>query len=87
MLFHGEKGVIRLTAPFIARGYGEARVELHKSGLAVETRRFPSDNHYELQVEAFGQSVRDGVDYTAPLEFSRGTQATIDQALERVETL
>ena len=87
MLFHGEEGVIRLTAPFNARVYGEARVELHKSGLAVETRRFSSDNHYELQVEAFARSVRDGVDYPVPLEFSRGTQVMIDQALARAETL
>ena len=87
MLFHGEDGVLRLTAPFNARVYGEARVELHKSGLAAETRRFPSDNHYELQVEAFGRSVRDGVDYPVPLEFSRGTQVMIDQALARAETL
>ena len=87
MLFHGEDGVIRLTAPFNARVYGEARVELHKSGLAVETWRFPSDNHYELQVEAFGRSVREGAEYPVPLEFSRGTQVMIDQALERAETL
>ncbi len=87
MLFHGETGVIRLNAPFNARVYGEPRVELHKAGLAVETWRFPADNHYELQVEAFCRTLRDGADYPVPLEFSRGTQAMMDQALERAETL
>jgi hypothetical protein len=34
-----------------------------------------------LQVEAFGRSVREGVPYACPLEFSRGTQAMIDMVL------
>ena len=87
MLFHGEGGVIRLNAPFNARVYAEPRVELHKSGMAVETWRFPSDNHYELQVEAFGRSIRDGVAYPLPLEASRGTQAMIDAALAGAESI
>ena len=81
MCFHGEAGLIRLTAPFNAGVYGEARVEWHKPGLEVVTFRFPAANHYVLQVEAFCRSVREGVDYPCPLEFSRGTQAMIDQAL------
>lgn len=81
MCFHGETGLIRLTAPFNAGVYGEARVEWHKPDLEVETLRFPAANHYVLQVEAFCRSVRDGTDYPCPLEFSRGTQAMIDQAL------
>ena len=35
-------------------------------------------NHYVLQVEAFGRSLREGAAYPCPLEFSRGTQAMID---------
>ena len=81
MCFHGEEGLIRLTAPFNANVYGEARIEWHKPDLAVETYRYPAANHYILQVEAFCRSVRDGVAYPCPLEFSRGTQAMIDQAL------
>lgn len=81
MCFHGEEGLIRLTAPFNAGVYGEARIEWHKPGLEVEVFRFPAPNHYVLQVEAFCRSVREGVDYPCPLEFSRGTQAMIDQAL------
>ncbi|WP_282118690.1 Gfo/Idh/MocA family protein [Ruegeria atlantica] len=82
MVFHGEGGVIRLTAPFNARVFGEARVELHRPGLEVQVTRFPGDDHYKLQVEAFCQSVRDGSDYPCPLEFSRGTQAMIDRVFE-----
>nr|WP_321253516.1 Gfo/Idh/MocA family oxidoreductase [uncultured Ruegeria sp.] len=79
MVFHGEGGVIRLTAPFNARVFGEARVELHRPGLEVQVTRFPADDHYKLQVEAFCRSVREGADYPCPLEFSRGTQEMIDQ--------
>ncbi|WP_425098903.1 Gfo/Idh/MocA family protein [Tropicibacter sp. S64] len=76
--FHGEKGLIRLTAPFNAQVYGEARIELYRMGFETVEWRFPADNHYVHQVEAFNASVLDGVDYPCPLEFSRGTQAMID---------
>ena len=86
MVFHGEKGVIRLTAPFNARVFGEARVELHTvghtGGGTVSTQRFPADDHYKLQVEAFGRAVLGGADYPVPLEFSRGTQAMIDKVFK-----
>ncbi|MEM9580065.1 MAG: Gfo/Idh/MocA family oxidoreductase [Pseudomonadota bacterium] len=76
--FHGEEGVIRLTAPFNASVYGEAQVTLHRADLVKKTYRFPADNHYVHQVEAFNASVLDGADYPCPLEFTRGTQAMID---------
>ena len=87
MVFHGETGVIRLTAPFNARVFGEARVEVHSGGLEVQVTRFPADDHYKLQVEAFGRSVRDGIDYPCPLEFSRGTQEMIDTVLDVAQEL
>ncbi|CAD0183314.1 Glucose--fructose oxidoreductase precursor [Ruegeria sp. THAF57] len=87
MVFHGEGGVIRLTAPFNARVFGEARVELHRPGLEVQVTRFPGDDHYKLQVEAFCRSVRDEADYPCPLEFSRGTQEVIDRVFEGAEPL
>ncbi|PCJ05481.1 MAG: oxidoreductase [Rhodobacteraceae bacterium] len=87
MVFHGETGVIRLTAPFNARVFGEARVEVHGSGLEVQVTRFPGDDHYKLQVEAFGRSVRDGAEYPCPLEFSRGTQEMIDKVFEVAQPL
>ncbi|SHH69062.1 Gfo/Idh/MocA family protein [Cognatishimia maritima] len=86
MVFHGEKGLIRVVVPFNARVFGEAQIEIHKAnhvgGGTVTTHRFPADDHYKLQVEAFVRSVREGVDYPCPLEFSRGTQAMMDQVFE-----
>jgi predicted dehydrogenase len=87
MVFHGERGVIRLTAPFNARVFGEARVELHRPGLEVQLTRFPGDDHYKLQVEAFCRSVRGDAEYPCPLEFSRGTQDMIDQIFEGAVSL
>nr|WP_170538325.1 Gfo/Idh/MocA family oxidoreductase [Ruegeria arenilitoris] len=82
VVFHGDRGLIRLTAPFNARVFGEARVELHRPGLEVLVTRFPADDHYKLQVEAFCRSVRAGDEYPCPLEFSRGTQAMIDRVFD-----
>ncbi|MEX0365396.1 MAG: Gfo/Idh/MocA family protein [Ruegeria sp.] len=87
MVFHGEKGLIRLTAPFNARVFGEARVELHRPGLEVLVTRFPADDHYKLQVEAFARSLREGAPYACPLEFSRGTQDMIDQVFDKAAAL
>ncbi|WP_209833375.1 Gfo/Idh/MocA family oxidoreductase [Ruegeria sp. HKCCE3926] len=82
MVFHGESGLIRLTTPFNARVFGEARVELHRPGLEVQVTRFPGADHYKLQVEAFCRSIKDGAEYPCPLEFSRGTQEVIDRVFE-----
>jgi predicted dehydrogenase len=79
MTFHGDEGLIRLPVPFNARVFGEARLELHQ-GTKTITERWPSANHYELQVAAFNRAVRDGAAYPCPLEFSRGTQVMIDSA-------
>ncbi|MDA7965944.1 Gfo/Idh/MocA family oxidoreductase [Ruegeria sp.] len=87
MVFHGETGVIRLTAPFNARVFGEARVELHRPGLELQVTRFPGDDHYKLQVEAFGRTVREGSEYPCPLEFSRGTQVMIDKVFDSAVAL
>ncbi|MEC3859997.1 Gfo/Idh/MocA family oxidoreductase [Mesobacterium sp. TK19101] len=80
VVFHGTTGLIRLTAPFNPKVFGEARVELlGTDGVHHESVwRFPGDNHYVLQVEAFNRSVLIGAAYPCPLEFSRGTQAMID---------
>ncbi|MGH1416562.1 MAG: Gfo/Idh/MocA family protein [Pelagimonas sp.] len=81
MVFHGDRGVMRLTAPFNANLYGEARIELQvvgEEGLEVQMMRYPADNHYVHQVEAFNASVLEGAEYACPLEFSRGTQEMID---------
>lgn len=78
MTFHGQNGLIRLTAPFNAGVFGEAQVELHTPDLAVTVERFPGVNHYVHQVENFVETITSGTAYPCPLEFSRGTQAMID---------
>ncbi len=83
MVFHGETGVMRMSAPFNAAVYGEARIEVQNSALDVTSWRFPADNHYVHQVEAFNASVLDGVAYPCPLTFSRGTQEMIDMIWAR----
>ncbi len=77
MLFHGDRGWLRLTAPFNPQVFGEAKIELRVDD-REETFRFPAVNQYVLQVEAFCRSVRDGADYPWQLEDARGTQAMID---------
>jgi len=79
--FHGEKGVIRMVTPFNTNVFGMAQVVLERDGLEVLTSRYPGVNHYVQQVENFCASLRDGVAYPCPLEFSRGTQDVIDAAL------
>ena len=81
MTFHGDKGVMRLSAPFNAGVYSMAELSLERNGMRVETERWPAVNHYVEQVENFGASLRDGVAYPCPLEFSKGTQTMIDMVL------
>jgi len=78
MVFHGSEGVLRLTAPFNANIFGEARIELHQPNLGLRVEKFPAANHYVNQVEAFGHSIRTGAAYPWTLEQARGTQEAID---------
>jgi len=81
--FQGDKGMIRVEGgPFNANVNDLAKVELHQNGNRVITDRFPTANHYVLQVEAFGRSIRDGAAYPCPLEFVRGTQAMMDKVYQ-----
>ena len=76
--FHGDKGILSMTCPFSAGVHDQAELRLEIVDKVVVTERFPGVNHYVLQVENFGRSVRSGAPYPCPLEFSRGTQAMID---------
>jgi predicted dehydrogenase len=81
--FQGTKGMIRLEGgPFNANVNDLAEVELHQNGNRVTVERFPTANHYKLQVEAFGRTVRTGAPYPCPLEFVRGTQGMMDRVYE-----
>ncbi|MEM9970056.1 MAG: Gfo/Idh/MocA family oxidoreductase [Pseudomonadota bacterium] len=79
MAFFGDKGTLRLTAPFNAGVYGEANVIFQDTSGAISSWRYPQANHYVNQVEAFCRSVRYGDAFACPLEFSRGTQTMIDK--------
>ena len=81
--FQGTRGMIRLEGgPFNANVNDLAEVELHRDGNRVTVERFPTANHYKLQVEAFSRTVRTGAAYPCPLEFVRGTQAMIDRVFD-----
>ena len=86
--FHGTTGFLRLTAPWNPAVFGEAQLELHRndhSGAAPAARtteRWTRVNHYVLQIENFGRTLREGAGYPCPLEFSKATQAMIDMAYD-----
>ena len=82
--FQGDKGMIRVEGgPFNANVNDLAKAELHVQGNRVIIDRFPTANHYVLQVEAFGRSLREGAPYPCPLEFVQGTQRMMDMAYDR----
>lgn len=83
MNFHGENGVIRLTAPFNPSVFDQAVVTVQRPNMETVIKRFPSDNHYVHQVENFRKSVLEGAAYPCPLEFSQGTQRMIDQVYQK----
>ncbi|MEM6634375.1 MAG: Gfo/Idh/MocA family oxidoreductase [Pseudomonadota bacterium] len=78
VVFHGDTGAMRLSAPFNPGVYGEARIDVMAEGAITRTERFPAANHYVLQVENFCDAIRGKTAFRCPLEFSRGTQAMID---------
>ncbi len=77
MVFHGSEGWLRATAPFNAGDYDDARLELRGSDGRTVIERVPADQ-YRTMIEAFGESVRDGVPFACPLEFSRANQVMLD---------
>ncbi len=81
--FHGEKAVLTLSCPFNAGTFDQAELHISRPDQTVETVRFPGVNHYVLQVEAIGRTLRDGAVYDWPLEAARGTQKMIDDVLAR----
>jgi predicted dehydrogenase len=78
VVFHGEKGVLRLLCPFNANVFDIAELTLENDNQTVVSERWPAVNQYVQQVENFCDAVRNGTDYPCPLEFSRGTQHMMD---------
>jgi len=79
VVFHGDRAVLRVTAPFNAAIFGEERLVLERDDRTIEHFRYPGTRQYKLQVENFGRSLRDGAAYPWTLEDARGTQAMIDR--------
>ncbi len=79
MMFHGSDGTMTLPAPFNPSTVGEAQIQLARDGADVQVIRFPGFDQYVAQVEAVAAHVLDGAAFACPLEFSRGTQAVLDQ--------
>ncbi|WP_375254861.1 Gfo/Idh/MocA family protein [Yoonia sp.] len=82
MVFHGDKGILRLHCPFNANTFDVAELTLENNGRKVVSERWPGFNQYVKQVENFGDAVQNGADYPCPLSFSRGTQHMIDMVFE-----
>ena len=78
VVFQGESGLIRLTAPFNAGLFGEAQLHMFRAGQADHIERFPAARQYRSQVEAFCRKIREGAAYPWSLEDAKGTQAMID---------
>ena len=83
MLFHGEAGLIRLTAPFNAARFKEATVEWRGRDGVSHARSWPGVDQYVLQVEAFCAAIRGEAPFPWTLEDARGTQTVIDAIYER----
>ena len=82
MVFHGDKGVMKVTAPFNAELFAEPKVEIYRTNSVDIIERFPGVNHYVLQVENFGRSVRSGLEYPWSLENAKGTQSMLDMVFK-----
>lgn len=91
VVFQGEAGLIRLTAPFNAGLFGEAQLHLFRPGRPDHVERFPGVRQYRNQVEAFCRSLRTGAPYPWTLADAKGTQAMMDRvhaaeaALDRID--
>jgi len=85
VVFQGEGGLIRLTAPFNAGIFGEAQLHMLRPGKPDHVERFPGLRQYVRQVENFGRSLRDGAEYPWRLEDAKGTQAMIDMVFANEE--
>ncbi|MFX4227779.1 MAG: Gfo/Idh/MocA family protein [Porticoccaceae bacterium] len=87
MTFHGEKGWIRIPAPFTPLEWGPARVELWQEGQnKLETYEWPGENQYALQVENFANSVLTRAPFPMSLQNSRTNQSVIDALFESDKT-
>ncbi|MFC7703315.1 Gfo/Idh/MocA family protein [Plastorhodobacter daqingensis] len=81
MVFHGEEGWLRLTAPFNANVYGPTQLHWARPDGTLMIEDYSGVDHYRLMVEAFCASVQQGLPFACPLEFSQGNQRALDRIL------
>lgn len=82
--FHGTEALLTLTCPFNANVFDQAELHLKRPDGTTIVERFAGMNQYVLQVQNFGQAIRQGQSYPWTLEDARGTQAMLDQILATV---
>lgn len=87
VVFHGDKGTLTVSAPFNAGLFGVAEIAVRDLDGTLRIERWQEVNQYVRQVENFARTVRDGVGYPCPLEFSKGTQAMIDMVFANAEEI
>ncbi|MEO4043824.1 Gfo/Idh/MocA family oxidoreductase [Hoeflea sp. CAU 1731] len=86
MVFHGEKGVIEVHAPFNAGTYGHAVVTLHNQDhTGAEVFRFPGVQQYRNQVETFVRAISGSGEALFSLENSKLNQKLIDAIYRAAE--
>ena len=87
MTIHGSEGFLKLSAPFNPNVFDIAQVVFRKGNEQEEIFKFPSENQYINQVEAFSLSATTAQAYKCSLEFSKGTQTMIDMVYARNKEL
>lgn len=79
MLFHGDKGWIRLKCPFNPITSGLASVEISTQGYTKNVEQFfPADNQFQLQVDNFADAVAGEAELNYTLEASKANQMALD---------
>jgi len=79
MTFHGDKGWMRLDAPFNPGIYDQASVTIRMNDASrIEQTTFPQANQYQLMVENFGDAAQAKGTFAFPLESSRANQRVLD---------
>ena len=78
MVFHCEKGWLRVTSPFNAGLYGEDRLEIRDQQGNYRVERFPGVNQYVEQAENFNNAILTQTPYSFSLEQSKLNQQVID---------
>lgn len=81
MSFHGTRGWLRLTAPFIIHSPAPASLELLDGSSLFGKEFFNGVDQYQLMVDAFVREARGEVAPRISLEFSKQNQEIIDVLL------